>query len=333
MTRLLACTLVVAMGRAFGGPTVYGLREAIRDATEIVVAEMKAVYPAAGVSEQPRGLVPDSVRHPCWLDLAVRDVLKGDLGAGTRTLKVLIQTGYPDCTGPAGTLNPASSPKAIWFLQKMSNDVRRPVVDNAVAARSLQSFTTVTAAVAMGEQATTRAKLAWVLLSPPPVSLVLTTLNERNEASTAYLTRVARELLSLGSWEDFLSAASRRLSQEGSPFRRSLCAALSEYGVCLECGPSQNELARRPTAFASPANLRRFEQEALHRLQAKTLAELRKNFGYVELAELREVLIWYSCMSISRVREQARQNLKRFRIADTEALPCPGCTRLRVEAR
>ncbi len=318
------CFAMLHAVKLVAGPATYGLRQAFDDAAEIVVGTVTGVRPAVDrTGALPRGLLSDTLRYACWLDLAVVDTLKGTASTKAASLHVLVFAAAPDCSGPPGTLDARSLGTAIWFLRN-ERGIRRTVVDNASATWPLYSVAESLVEATNG-LASPGAKLAFVLLSPEGV--------QTKADYQKYVVRSAREVVSLGRWEDLLSASKRLFERKDFRFGSELCLALSIYRVCLECALPQGTRSVGEVLGPPPNDLKWFEETEVRKLSVQSLPELRRNFGYQNQDTVKQSLILDACTSLPRVRMRARQLLLDFFGVLDKQLPCPRCPAISTEAR
>jgi hypothetical protein len=319
LTRMI-CLLAGYSSSQFAGPALFPLSEVYRESRGIVVGRLRRAIRVQSIPSKPLGALVRQPTYPCRFDLQVDLQIKGNSYSMQRTLPVFMYSIDPGCA-----IRPARGAElgigtAIWFLRQ-DRGLWRPTLDNGVSLIGIHQLSSqvIQTARALAEPSS---RLSYVILSPG----VLYQIRDYARVSTP----LRSELITVSGWKHYLTAMRELFKNATNEFHDQLCLALSQHAICVECARDAVQHGRVSDRrgyypYLNARDLHYFETSELSRLKVRSMQELRKTFMYLEVAEIRDILIHYACTDAPVLRSRARDLLRRVFSTDIESLPCIPC--------
>lgn len=302
---VFAVTVMLLAGALPGSDNPYTLRWAYAAAPLITIGRATDVRASRNEPHAPgRVQVCRSVLHDM-------DVIKG-VPPSSGTITVEFRT-----TGSCAAMS-GKTFHGLWFLEPGGSSALAlyprdegfiPLLRRPTLVRRRQLY--------RGDE---RALLASILVEPG-VAIV----------TSDYLqTSLFRDVLGFGGWQVYMRAMSDAYSSSRET-RADVALVLSRDAVCL--GEARRHMQARGVSPNDPkyryfdkARLAAFEEHETARAMAGSMKELRRKFGYMEDAEIRDFLVWQACTATTRLRRAARITLQKYFGMAPDSLPCPACS-------
>jgi hypothetical protein len=320
----LAWLLLLPVPNVDARPAQYTLTGNFIQSEKVVAAtllEVTRVPPRRMSGSKPKGFPDGLASYSCELKLRIHFYIKGAPAGPSDAISVMMYSHRTDCALDAvrGRGGPVAG--AVWFLRQ-ENGVYRTVVDNMTALLAIGRFPDQ-ASGEMRALSDPRARLAFLLLHPGTVY------DAPNFAESAF--SLTSDVLGLCGWEIYINVLRRLYLSAGTEFRGQICLILSRGAMCVDCArkaaaslPNETRQVRYP--YLSQESLAKFEKRELEWLEVTSLQELRRRSPFLDLPEIRELLVWDACTSTLHLRRKSRSLLEKFFGVSPKDLPCVPCS-------